>query len=278
MEDKREEGLILEELLKAQVAHLRYETHDGSVGQYTKQYETWKRGRNILRYFRDEEHRIKGPLHIADIGCGNGIYIWLLSHYLHDRQADLRGIDISESSVYLARKMQERFGVKDAHFSVADASDTGLPSAWADIVLCSEVIEHIARPDRCLAEMMRMLKPGGVAIITTPNQNNLIRAVKWMFNPFYKHPQKDILKPEEKEAIWTGGHVSIKGLGEWVRIFKNSGFIVERVRRGSLFCGGTKYDSFPLLFSISIILDAILDYIPFTGAVTENLAFKLRKP
>ena len=278
MENKSEQELIFDELLKEESARLRYETHAGSLGQYTKRYETWKRAQNIIRYFREESRRIQIPLRIADIGCGNGLYVWLLSQFLSGRQAEFRGIDISDSRIYLARRMQAYFGMENVSFSVADATDIKLPDAWADIVLCVEAIEHVAQTGKCLAEIRRILKPGGAAIITTPNKDNPLRGLRWLFNPFYRQAQEGVFKFQENEVAAFHCHVSVNGLREWVDIFKRAGFSVEHVSRGSLFCGGTKYDRFPLLFSINLVLDRVLDWIPFAQTLTESLAFKLRKP
>jgi SAM-dependent methyltransferase len=46
-------------------------------------------------------------------------------------------------------------------------------SGQAGTVVCSEVLEHLARPERALAEMERILKPGGRGIVTTPNFGRL---------------------------------------------------------------------------------------------------------
>jgi len=278
MEYKSENELILDELLREEYARLRYAAYSGSIGQYTQLYHLWKRTQNIIRYFLEELSRVNGTLRIADIGCGNGLYIWLLRDILGTRDAEFCGIDLSSARIHLARRMQARFNAQNISFLTGDAAEIKLPDAWADIVLCSETIEHIAEPGECLEEIRRILKPDGAAIITTPNKNNPARAMRRLLDPFYKHPREEAFKPEEKEAAMFDRHVSVRDFREWAGVFKQSGFIIENVRRGSLFYGNSRHDRFPLFFSFSLILDAVLDWIPLAAAITENLAFKLRKP
>jgi|GEM_PF-2383507 len=278
MESRDKRDLIFDELMLEKSKEVDYLIHDGSIGEYAKHYETWRRAQNILRYFREEIIRKEGPLRIVDIGCEYGAYIWYLGNFLAGRPAEFRGIDISGSRIALARHIQERLKIDNVSFSAADATATGLPDEWADLVLSAEVIEHIKEPKDCLKEIRRILKPGGAAIITTPNGRNGIRAVSWLFNWLHKIPETEEAVPVKDTRAIYDRHVSIKDLRGWIEIFKNSGFTVERVRRGSLFQGGSKYDSFPLLFSASLVLDAVLDLVPFARTVTENFAFKLRRP
>ena len=74
------------------------------------------------------------------------------------------------------------------------------------------------------------------------------------------------------------GHISVKGLSEWIKIIQAQRFEVENIRRGSLIFGGPKYNAHPVLFAVMLILDRIFDYLPFMLNFTENIAFKLRKP
>jgi SAM-dependent methyltransferase len=51
---------------------------------------------------------------------------------------------------------------------VCDAAAVALRDATVDVVVCSEVLEHLGDPDRALAEITRVLRPGGVLILSTP--------------------------------------------------------------------------------------------------------------
>ncbi|TSC57844.1 MAG: type 11 methyltransferase [Candidatus Peregrinibacteria bacterium Greene0416_19] len=56
---------------------------------------------------------------------------------------------------------------------VGDAEAMPIPDASIDGVVCSQMLEHVPHPSRALAEMYRVLKPGGKAILTVPQLNEL---------------------------------------------------------------------------------------------------------
>ena len=100
------------------------------------------------------------PADILDIGCGVG----LLGKELRSKGNKVSGVDISGSSIEKAKKNL------DAAF-VCDIQNDKLPfpDCAFDAVLFTEVIEHLPFPEKAMAEIGRVLKPGGSAIITTPN-------------------------------------------------------------------------------------------------------------
>lgn len=49
-----------------------------------------------------------------------------------------------------------------------DVTQLPLPAASADVVLCTEVLEHLRHPAACVAEIERLLKPGGIALVSAP--------------------------------------------------------------------------------------------------------------
>ncbi len=71
---------------------------------------------------------------------------------------------------------------------VAVNLNSGLPfrSASFDLVLMLEVIEHLADIPDAMREIARVLRPGGIAIITTPNRLNVASRLHHLFSGFYK--------------------------------------------------------------------------------------------
>ena len=95
---------------------------------------------------------------LLDIGTNRGMY---LQYY----DAGPRfGVDLSSS---VLKKAQQQ---KPAHYVVADAERLFCfkPESF-DRVLCSEMIEHCFHPQAVFASIAHVLKPGGMALITTPN-------------------------------------------------------------------------------------------------------------
>jgi ubiquinone/menaquinone biosynthesis C-methylase UbiE len=74
------------------------------------------------------------------------------------------GIDISAEAIKKSKKKYPRF-----KYFVADATNLPFPTSSFDCVVCSEVIEHVPEEEKVLLEAKRVLKNGGVFIITTPN-------------------------------------------------------------------------------------------------------------
>ena len=95
---------------------------------------------------------------IADIGCGSGeITSRLAARY---PQAEIVGIDILEHTVELARGRYASLAPR-VQFQQGDAFELKLPSGHFDLVVCRHVTQSIPEPERVLAEMKRIAKPGG---------------------------------------------------------------------------------------------------------------------
>jgi SAM-dependent methyltransferase len=89
---------------------------------------------------------------VLDAGAGNAPYRALFAH------CDYRTQDWS-ASVHP--------GARDADF-IADLHALPIAAASFDFVLCTEVLEHVAEPERALAEIARILRPGGGLLLTVP--------------------------------------------------------------------------------------------------------------
>lgn len=99
---------------------------------------------------------------ILDTACGNG---WLASLYQPGHQ--VVGLDIADANL----RRIEGFGIRALKHNL----DEPLPfdDASFDTVVCSEILEHLFRPDLLLREIFRVLKPGGRVILTVPNLHGL---------------------------------------------------------------------------------------------------------
>jgi SAM-dependent methyltransferase len=107
---------------------------------------------------------------ILEVGCGAGNLLERLS------SGRLVGIDLSETGV---RKTRERM---DGRASVALAAAENLPfrTDSFDKVYCSEVLEHVLDPEVVLAEMRRITKPGGMMVVSVPNDGLIDFLKDWL--------------------------------------------------------------------------------------------------
>jgi 2-polyprenyl-3-methyl-5-hydroxy-6-metoxy-1,4-benzoquinol methylase len=100
---------------------------------------------------------------VLEVGCNWGYG----AHLLSSVAAHVTAFDVSKEAI---RDAQQRFQCDNLGFFVHDANDPfPLPGEGFDLVFSSEVIEHIRDYRACIAEIKRVLRPGGILIMKTPN-------------------------------------------------------------------------------------------------------------
>ena len=107
---------------------------------------------------------------LLDVGCGSG----LVADRILDVDADYFGFDFGGHHIEYAAK---RFGDVSSrlrfHFARGDAQLLPYADGSIDVVVMSEVIEHLLQPELAVWEIARVLKPGGVFIMTTNNASEV---------------------------------------------------------------------------------------------------------
>ncbi len=107
------------------------------------------------------------PLLVVDIGCGDGTATAVATALCQKTPgADVSFVGFDWSSAAL--NSASRRGLLVVRASV---EDPGLPlaSSSVDVVIMSELIEHVLDTDAVLLEAMRVLVPGGTLLLSTPN-------------------------------------------------------------------------------------------------------------
>jgi 2-polyprenyl-6-hydroxyphenyl methylase/3-demethylubiquinone-9 3-methyltransferase len=172
-------------------------------------YEAWDdpvallraQGRVILPWITDRIKKNFGDkkVGVLDIGCGAG----LLSNELALEGHTVTGIDMSSESLRIARLHDATRGVT---YVEGDALELPFPENTFQVVTCMDFLEHVHFPAQYIAEMSRVLRPGGLFFFHTFNRNVLswlevIKGVEW----YVKNTPKDMhvielfIKPEELE-------------------------------------------------------------------------------
>ncbi len=104
---------------------------------------------------------------ILDLGCGTG-YDAMAMATLVGNGGEVVGIDRSEGMVKEARQRAEGVGLP-VRFEVGDAMALPFPDNYFDGARADRVFQHLADPERALAEMIRVVRPGGSIVLTDPD-------------------------------------------------------------------------------------------------------------
>ncbi|MET0330095.1 MAG: bifunctional 2-polyprenyl-6-hydroxyphenol methylase/3-demethylubiquinol 3-O-methyltransferase UbiG [Dyella sp.] len=103
---------------------------------------------------------------VADVGCGGG----LLSEALARAGAQVTGIDLGEKVIGIA-KLHLHESNLTVDYRVQSSTDLAAAEpASFDAVCCMELIEHVPDPAALVADLARMLKPGGQLFMSTLNR------------------------------------------------------------------------------------------------------------
>ena len=105
-----------------------------------------------------DRYQLRGELRILDLGCGTGeITRRLAARY---SKASLLGVDILESNLALARRDNSAFGAR-IRYEQGDAFALAAADSSFDLVVCRHMSQAVPDFPLVLAEITRVLKPGG---------------------------------------------------------------------------------------------------------------------
>lgn len=181
----------------------------------------WRAGQErrlemILAWASQQYHRSLGKA-LVD-GCGVGIYVKALLPYTDE----IHGIDIEPEHLEIAAK-----NVPQAKLQLAACEELPYPDNYFDVLLSHEVIEHVQDDRAAASEMVRVLKPGGRAVIFAPNrlypfethghywQGNYHFGNTPLIN-YLPNPLRNYLAPHVR--AYTAARLRFLFLGEAVRV------------------------------------------------------------
>ncbi len=118
---------------------------------------------------------------ILDAGCGSGYGSETL---VKAGAKKVFGIDLAARSIHYA---QAHHSHKNLIFRQGNLSKLDFPDKFFDLICIFEAIEHIKNYQQAVNEFYRVLKPGGLLIISTPNKALYSPGTKKPFYPFHYH-------------------------------------------------------------------------------------------
>lgn len=152
---------------------------------------------------------------ILDIGCGSGRHT-AASHALN--QTRVFGVDLNPADLAAAcdrLRFHDQVGANGGGMwalAAADATCLPFPDACFDLVICSEMLEHIPDDDAAMGEITRVLKPGKSLVVSVPRY--FPERICWALSDDYKNANQ--------------GHV---------RIYRQSALINQLLQKGLIFLG-----------------------------------------
>jgi 2-polyprenyl-6-hydroxyphenyl methylase / 3-demethylubiquinone-9 3-methyltransferase len=108
--------------------------------------------------------RLQG-LSILDVGCGGG----LICEPLARLGGSVTGLDPATESIAAAKHHASALGL-DIDYRTGRVEDLSVQTTTFDVVLCLEVIEHVPDPASFLAQCAKLVRPGGLMIVSTINR------------------------------------------------------------------------------------------------------------
>ena len=173
-----------------------YDHHASYQGYFSQAQEARRNRIHIAwawRYFF--RHAIPGG-RLLDIGCATGAFLLAAKN----RGWNPQGLDVSPGAAQMARD------VVGVDVGVGTLESFAFPGAMFDAVTAWEVLEHVPDPKSFLKEINRVLKPGGVVALSTPN---------WR-SPWERRTKDDNRRPPYHLTYWSAEPIT--------RLLLDSGF------------------------------------------------------
>jgi ubiquinone/menaquinone biosynthesis C-methylase UbiE len=105
---------------------------------------------------------------VVDVGCGDGGY----SRFCAENGADVTAVDAQEEKVRGLEASLADGAQGTLKGIVSECNPIPLPDGYADLVICTEVLEHVKSPPEFVEELSRITKPEGRLLLTVPDERS----------------------------------------------------------------------------------------------------------
>jgi SAM-dependent methyltransferase len=122
--------------------------------------------------------KIVAGARVLDVACGVGYGSWMVA--CRTQALEVLGIDIDPGALSYARAHYAHARVQ---YQQGDITQLELPEQSIDVAISLETIEHIAEPERFLRCLARALRPGGILLCSTPNEE--VFPLRTAANPYH---------------------------------------------------------------------------------------------
>ncbi|MBL7036531.1 class I SAM-dependent methyltransferase [Candidatus Microgenomates bacterium] len=150
---------------------------------------------------------IKKSTELLDVGCGVGT----IDFFLAKKVKKVVGIDVSENSIKIAQRNAKLLNLEKNLVYMVMNFPEDVPNMKFDLVVCSEVLEHLKDDSKAVVQIYSLLKRGGVSIISVPLNSA----------PLYK---LGLMGGFDKKV----GHLRRYSVEEVVDLLENNGFKIKK--------------------------------------------------
>lgn len=164
-----------------------------------------RKARTMVAVLADYFEKPLSALNALDVGSSTGI----IDHYLSGYFGSVTGIDIDSSAVQHANQTYIKDNLK---FQSADALNLPFPDSAFDVVICSQVYEHVPDAGKMMDEIHRVLKVGGVCYFAATNRLKLMEEhyhlpllsviPKWLAHSYLRIAGKGAFYYEQHLSYW----------------------------------------------------------------------------
>ncbi|MDY6904824.1 MAG: class I SAM-dependent methyltransferase [Thermodesulfobacteriota bacterium] len=210
---------------------------------------------------------VKGPVVDAGAGCG------ALLTRLCERFQTVIGIDREPAFLKDAGRISSP-GSGHGLLTAGDLRSLPFKDDFAGLLICSEVLEHIKETQACLDEIFRVLAPGGIFILSTPQPFSLVEvACRIAFSPVLLPLARRIYQ----EPLHPTGHINLMSMKTIKQKLTRTGFIIVKIHQSGFYLPGFSDISSIHISTITRRLNVALARTPLAPLLWTQF-FVARKP
>ncbi len=166
---------------------------------------------------------------VLDAGCGRGFYVKVLDKL--GLRLKIFGVDLNEKYLKVGRQICG----SAVHLLRADIVALPFESRSFDRIIASEILEHIPDDNKALAELFRVLKPGGKMLLSVPN-----RKYPFFWDPFNWVLERLFKTHVPPDIWWLAGiwadHRRLYPAKELETKLKKAGFSIKKEWEATFYC------------------------------------------
>lgn len=171
-------------------------------------------------------HAPTAPARALEVGPGSCIYLPVLARLFSEVVAS----DIE--AAFLKHAASLRHSLPNLHLALDNICESALPPASFDLILCTEVVEHIADSAAALRGIRRLLRPDGVLVLSTPQRYSpLEQAARIAFLPGVI----ELVRRIYKEPVLETGHINLMTARTVQRQLREAGFTPREQHQSGMY-------------------------------------------